>query len=298
MEKNTNHSFNWQSAIDETFHDISSHFFDYVPQLLGALLLLLLGYGVAHLAKAIAIKAMQSLDSLICKLSHSHKTKGTHITPAWAIGVSRVVFWCVILFFATASTNLLGWKLFGGWMDSIVSHLPNILTGLLIILFGIIASNLMLSFIVNANPTANSAQNALLARIIQIVILVSSVFIGVEHIGLDMHFLTEMATIVVAILLAGACLAFGLGARDMVANTIGAQYARRNCRLGDQIKLAGYEGELIEIRQTCIVLEGNKEGRVLIPAKLFNQEISIIRLVPETFNKAAPGKGKTEKDSA
>ncbi len=295
MEKNAAPSFNWHSAIDETFNEASQHFLNYVPQILGALVLLLLGYGVAHIASALSRKVARGLDSIFCKLSHPNKPKGTHITPAYTVGISRIVFWCIMLFFVASSANLLGWKMFAGWMDGIVSHLPSILTGILIILIGFVISNIVLSFVLNADLKTNRAQTALVARIAQIVILVSAIFIGVEHIGLDMHFLTGMITIIVAILLGGACLAFGLGARNMVANTIGAQYARRNFRLGECVKLAGYEGELIEIRQTCIVVEDTKEGRVLIPAKLFNEKISVIRLVPENFDTSAQSEPEARK---
>lgn len=90
-----------------------------------------------------------------------------------------------------------------------------------------------------------------------------------------MYFLTNALIVIIGILLAGACLAFGLGAKTMVANTIGAQYMRKHCQVGESIKLNGFEGEILEIRQTCIVIE-TPDGQAIIPAKLFHEQVSVL----------------------
>jgi small-conductance mechanosensitive channel len=77
---------------------------------------------------------------------------------------------------------------------------------------------------------------------------------------------------VVAGLLGGAALAFGLGARSLVANVIGAQYTRRHCQVGDLIRLGATEGEVIEIAQAGIVI-ATAEGKAIIPARLFHEEV-------------------------
>jgi hypothetical protein len=57
-----------------------------------------------------------------------------------------------------------------------------------------------------------------------------------------------------------------------VANVIGAQYTRKHCRVGDLIRLGAVQGEIIEVAQTGIVV-ATAEGKAIIPAKLFHEEI-------------------------
>ena len=45
-------------------------------------------------------------------------------------------------FFFAVGANILGWDLFSGWLDRVVSTLPGLVTGLLIILGGFLLSNL------------------------------------------------------------------------------------------------------------------------------------------------------------
>lgn len=67
------------------------------------------------------------------------------------------------------------------------------------------------------------AQAATLARSVQIVILATAIIVGIELIGLNMHFVTTGVVVFVGILLDGAALAFGLGAKTMVGNIVGIQ---------------------------------------------------------------------------
>lgn len=287
-------TFNWKSALNETFQNFSQHLADYLPQLIGALLLLLVGWAIAHLARIASKKIIHAFDSIFGKLFKHHHAKDELFKKSYSRIIGQVVFWFVILFFAAASANLLGWNVFSGWMGGMATFLPKILTGLLIILCGYFIGNVGQSLVINTDLKVGATQTAVLAKAVRIGILIIAWVIGVEQMGLDMHFLTWMVTIVIGVLLAGACLAFGLGAKGMVANTVGAQYIRRNCRVGENIKLAGYEGEILEIRQTCIILD-TKEGRAIIPAKLFHEQVTLVSTITEpTTPTATDGSDDTE----
>ena len=266
---NSTNAFNWHQALDETYQDFSRQIIDYAPQLIGALALLLLGWLVAHLLRLSTRKIVQGFDSLFKKASKNDGIHREKIKQSYSLILSQVVFWAVILFFIAASANLLGWKMFTGWMDGIVSFLPSLITGLLIILAGYLISNAVRAAILGTNNT----QAPILARIAQIVILFSSVVIGIELIGLNMQFLTTVMIVIVGVLLAGAALAFGIGANTMVANIIGTQYARKQCMIGERMQVGDIQGNVLEITQTNIVLE-TEHGRTVIPGKLFHEQIS------------------------
>jgi small-conductance mechanosensitive channel len=167
---------------------------------------------------------------------------------------------------------VLGWDLFSGWLDSIVGYLPGLVTGLLIILAGILLGSVTRATIQTATQKSAPEQSAMMARVVQVVIVFSAVIIGVEQIGLNIGFLSTLIVVVVAVLLAGAALAFSLGARSLVANVIGAQYSRRHCEVGDVIRLGAVEGEVIEIAQASIVV-ATETGKAIIPARLFHEEV-------------------------
>jgi small-conductance mechanosensitive channel len=267
--------FEWSAAIDETFSDLSQQFVQYFPQLLGTATLLLFGYALARMLALSARKLVEGLDALFVRLTHTQSVDRERLQRSYALIISKLVFWVVMLFFFAVGANVLGWDLFSGWLDRIVGYVPGLVTGLLIILGGFLLSNIAHTGVITAAQRAALEQSAIMARAVQIVIIFSAIIIGVEQIGLNIGFLSNLIVVVVAILLAGAALAFSLGARDLVANVIGAQYTRRHCRVGDHLRIGAVAGEIIEVAQASIVV-ATPEGKAVIPAKQFHEEVCFI----------------------
>jgi len=276
MEGSEEATFNWQAAVSDTFSNLSQQIVDYSPQLLGAIGVLLIGWLIAHTLSLSTRKLIQGLDALFAKFARMEGIHREKIQSSYASIISRIVFWVVMLFFLAVVANILGWDIFFGWLDSIVSFLPGLISGLIIMLGGFLLSNLAKAGIISAAHTSGLSQSTMIARAVQSVIIFSAIIIGVEQIGLNVGFLSNIIIAIVAILLAGAALAFSLGARDMVANIIGAQYTRKYCRVGDQVRIGDVEGEIIELSQAFIVLE-TRTGQAIIPAKYFHEQVSFLQ---------------------
>ncbi len=265
--------FDWGRSLSETYIELSRQVVEYAPKLLGALVLLILGYLVAIGLRAAARRFVTGLESLLNRVGKTTTAKQQRIQQSSANLIGNVVFWCVILFFIAASANTLGWRMFTGWLDSLIGYLPNLLTGLAIILAGYLFGSGARSAVLGAAPAAGVERPELLARSVQIIVLLTMTLIGIEQIGIQVGFLTTTLIVVIGVSLASAALAFGLGAKDLIANVIGAQYVRRHCRIGEIMCIDTCEGEVLEITQTSIVLDCTN-GRAVVPAKLFQEQLS------------------------
>lgn len=264
--------FEWGAAINETFSELSQRIVQYFPQLLGTALLLLLGWVLAKALALSARKLVEGLDALFARLVQTEGIQRERLQRSYALILSKLVFWVVMLFFLAVSANVLGWDLFSNWLDSIVSYLPGLVTGLLIILAGFLLSSVARTAILSATQRSAPGQSAIMGRAVQVVIIFSSIIIGVEQIGLNIGFLSTLIVVVIGILLAGAALAFGLGARSLVANVLGLQHARRHCRVGDQIRLGEFTGEVIEFTASSVILN-TPTGQLVVPARLFQEQV-------------------------
>ncbi len=264
----------WQQAIEESFQQFAEQIALYLPQLLSGIAIMLFGWFVAWVLSRLAGRLFQGLDRIVARLGRGGDTgSGELFKDSYALIVQRVVFWITILFFITVAANVLGWAVFSRWLDSVVAYVPGLLTGILVIIGGFVLGNLTRSTIMTAAMRAGIAQSAAMARSAQILVIFSAVIIGVEAIGLDVDFLSTLIVVVAGTLFAGASLAFSLGARSMVANLLGAQAARKHCRLGETLSIGDIEGEILEITQTSILLD-TAGGRAVVPAKLFHELIS------------------------
>jgi small-conductance mechanosensitive channel len=161
------------------------------------------------------------------------------------------------------------------WISEVVSFIPLIIAGLVIIVAGVILSSLVRDLVASAASSAGAMQAHLLARTAQVIILMTAIVIGVDQIGIDITFITIIAGIVLATTFGAVALAFGIGARDHVANIIAGYQARQRYRTGDTIRIHDIEGKIVRIGATRVVIDA-AEGQVSVPAKTFNSETAVL----------------------
>ncbi len=284
---------NWQESLVNTFDEFFAQVIDLAPQILGAVVLLVIGWVVAHALRVIARKLVRGFDSLFQRAAGADGAKQEKMKKSYADIVGKTVFWTVIVFFTAAAGSILGWRMFSAWMSNVIIYLPNLIMGLLIILMGFLLGNGVKVAVLRAASSADMEQGELLARVAQIVILFSALVIGIEQIGIHVGFLTNLLMVLVGVLLLGGALAFGSGAKTLVANIIGAQYVRKHCRIGERMKMGDIEGNVVEVTQTSIVLD-TPNGRTIIPAKHFQERISSFQSNLEGTEEPAGGSPEKE----
>jgi small-conductance mechanosensitive channel len=259
----------WRTALDQAFTGLAQRFSENLPNLIGALLLILGGWIFGRLLRALTVRLIQLLDKAIRRLTTRYGDR-PGILAASADVLGSIVFWVVILFFLTAATQVLGLNAFLGWLNRVVAYLPTLLTGGLIMLAGFLLSALVRDVVTTTAPVGDN-QRLLLGRVSQLVILVTAVVIGADQIGIKVTFLVIMVTVLASALLGGLALALSLGARTYVSNLIGAHYLSQQFRAGQTVRVGAYEGRILEFTATSMVLE-TADGRVYLPAKIHHDE--------------------------
>mgnify|MGYP002631288969 CR=1 FL=1 len=267
--------FDWGQLILTAAINMLERILAYLPQLVGAFAILIFGWVVARLVKALATKIAQSVDRLTDSLRTSASPSTKLINPALVQITSNVIFWLVILFFVTSAANLLGLTMFAGWLGRVIGHLPNILSGALIIFAGVVFGNLMGDAVRAGSGAMPDRQRDLLAQGAQIFTVTTMIVIGIDQIGIDITVLITVLAIAVGALLGGLALAFSLGSRTLVSNLIGAHYLNRDYRIGETIRVGSNSGVILEISHIAVVIETN-EGRMTIPAKTFGEETTLL----------------------
>lgn len=273
--------FDWSAPIIAAWSSMVQKLLEFLPQLVGAVIILVVGWLVARLMRSLTLRLANSFDSL-SKYSGLGNVVGVLSVNKSVVAVlGNAIFWLVILFFVTAATNLLGLNMFAGWLDRVIGHLPNILSGALIIVAGIVFGNLVNDATRTAAQSLPARQRSLLARFAQAFTVVTMIVIGVAQIGIDITLLITVFAIVLAALLGGVAFAFSLGSRTLVSNLLGARYLNKDYRVGEAVRVSGLEGTILEISSISVVLD-TEEGRATIPAKVFAEESSVLLRRGET----------------
>lgn len=266
------------SSLSQTFNAMVINLIDFLPRILAAFLVLIVGWLLAKMIRTLVIRLVNQLDRLWQKMVASKGLVSLQPRHPPARFVGEILFWMTILISVVMATEILGLSIFVSWLTEIVSYLPLLVSGLLIVLAGFIVSSLVRDLIASTMASAGMSQGDVVGRLVQVVILFTAIVIGTDQVGIDVTFLSVISSIILSATLGSVALAFGLGAKNYVANIIAAHYLRSDIRVGDRIRMGDVSGAVAEITNTRIVID-SQNGRISLPASTVDQQAFIIEKI-------------------
>lgn len=268
-------------GFENLLEDIGKHtlqfqenFILFIPKLVLAAIIIIIGVLVARLIQAIVNKFSKNLDRLILSRNLKSGIEKSYIDKYSRL-VARIVFWIILVFFITVATEVLGLPILTAWFNGLVFYLPNILIAVIIVFLGIVGGKLLKDIVATASSGAGFIYFKVLGKIIQSATLLLSILIAIGQVGIDITVLTGVIEIVLGAILFGAALAFGLGARTSINNILSAYYLQGQYKEGQIIKIDDIEGRIIQITNTAVIVEST-EGLFSIPAKQFSEKTSLL----------------------
>lgn len=242
---------------------------EHIPAVLGAIVLFLVGWILARILRATTARLLTLLEALGGRLLSSAGGRLRLTRTAEPLGT--IVFWVVLLFFITAATRVLGLDTFAVWLGRLLDYVPTLLTGALIVAAGWLLSRFVGDVTVATTGGLEVASRQLLGRVAQVTILMVAILVGADQVGVRITVLVLLVGAVALTVVGGITVAISLGARSYVANLIGAYYLRQAFEVGQRIRVAGFEGRVLDVSATAVVLETG-DGRVTLPGRLYNDE--------------------------
>lgn len=250
-----------------------------VPRLAVALALIAAGIVLAYLVRGLSRRLVRRLIGLI-PAREAHRGRSADLRRYADLTISRALFWTVLLLFTFAASESLGLPVVAAWFGGVADYLPRLFAAALIVFAGLVGGRLLGDLITRAAPAAGIVHAKTLGRLTEIAALIVSGLIAVEQAGLSVHFLTNVLLLLLAGGLLGGALTFGLGARATVANILACSQLQKTYQVGQRVRIGDHQGEIVQTTATAVVLDST-EGRVSVPASIFDREVSI-RLMERT----------------
>jgi len=245
----------------------------YMPNLFGALALLITGLVLAWASKWLIVKLGKGIDHLV----HAIGLASFNIRLKWPISdiLGWIVYWVVVLFFITAAVNALGLPALAEILSRFINYLPTLLIAGVFIIGGVLLGNSLRDRITSGARTAGLRQAEILGGWVRMIIIILAFVVGFAQIGVNVRLFEQLLTILIAALAGAVALSFGLGAGSTVSNIIAARYVRSNYHVGQRIQIQEMNGIIVELLPTGVLLD-TERGRTFVPAKLFDQEASVL----------------------
>lgn len=193
-----------------------------VPQIIGALLVLLIGWLIAKFIKKVAIKLLKvvRLNWLTEKsgIDKFLKDGGLKITATDLIG--SLIYWIIMLIVIMSALNILQLTIAEDLFGQIILYIPNIIISILILLIGSYAAKFVSQAITVSliNMNENSAQ--LIGKISYYAIIVLTVFIVLSQLNIAENIVTIAFLLIFGAFCLAFGLAFGLGGKEYAADLL------------------------------------------------------------------------------
>jgi hypothetical protein len=224
-----------------------------------AVVVLLLGFFLGKLAERAVRHGLAFSERLVARLG----TREEHLfSPVFQRAAGLLAYGAVLVVAIIFAIRLLDIEHLSGWLDHALAYAPRLIIALFIIgignVLGALSRNLVASLSEDTEP------DALGPRLVHGAVLTIAIITGLQQLGIDISFVTQLAIILLAAATGGLSLAFALGARQYVANLL-AQDELARYGTGDHLRIDQDEGLVVEIHRSGLVL-ATREGLVAIPA--------------------------------
>jgi small-conductance mechanosensitive channel len=248
---------------------------DFLPQLAGAFVLLVVGLLVARLVGRLVRRGLLAvgLDEFARRWGITDTLVQARLQPSLAALVGAAVRITLSVIAAFAALTLLGLELLSQSLNEAVLFLPNLLAALALLLAGVVLAGLARDRVDRftyqmdfAVPLGQFAQISTLA----IFALMAATQVGVS---------ADILFIVIAILLAAAAgtfaLAFGLGGREVARALNAGRFVRGAFQVGQTISVGQVRGTIVAIEPEATVI-GTGDGLVRVPNNLLLESMVTI----------------------
>ncbi|MDY7219027.1 mechanosensitive ion channel [Denitrificimonas sp. JX-1] len=246
----------WTKNIVSAMSGLWNKIASFIPNLFGALILVLLGFLVAKLLDAL-------LSKLLAKVGLDRLMSGTGLTKLLGrIGIKasvstligKIVYWFVLLIFLISAAESLGLERVSATLDVLALYVPKMFAAALVLVAGILLAQLLNSMVKGAAEGVRLEYAAGLGRIVQSMVIIISVSVAIGQLEIKAELLNYVIAIVLLSIGLACALALGLASRGIVSQIIAGIYVRELYELGQQIKVAEVEGRIEEIGTVKTIL--------------------------------------------
>lgn len=207
---------------------------DVLPGLVAAAVIMTAGYFLARQLQRWTDRTLERMHfkRLADAGGFTEAATRMHIDPVRAIG--KMVFWLTMLVAVLLASSALGLENVREMFGRMLSFIPTLISGTVIIILGMIVGEFVRALIV---ASAGAVEGVVtVAKLTKGVMVMIAVFMALQQVGVTEEIVTAAFTLILGSIALAAGLAFGLGNRDLAGEVTRKWYEegrRRNRRRTD-----------------------------------------------------------------
>jgi len=212
-------ALDWENLIVEPIRQMLTRIMAYIPVLLGALIILIVGWIVAKSIRRIVdwlLKAAR-FDALADKAGISEILRKGDLKISASHVVSGLVYWLIMIMVLVMAVDALGLPKASDVLASLFAYIPKVIAALLVLVVAMFLASFVSGIVRMAVGNANLPRPEIFAGVSRWAIIIFAATVALVELGVAQLLVTTTFNIILGGVCLALALAFGLGGKDAAA---------------------------------------------------------------------------------
>ncbi len=212
---------NWNDAVVASLQNLWVKIVAYVPELLAALVVLLIGLILSSVLSKLAKKLVEltKVDNLVQKIDATKKLEEAGMKLSFAAIIAWVVKWFFIIITLIAVVDILKLEQVNLFLQDIAMYVPNVIVAVIILAIGLVLGQFIFDVVEKSAKASNVTKHTsdVLAAVAKWAITVFALLAALVQLGVATNLIEILFTGLIAMLALAFGLAFGLGGKEQAS---------------------------------------------------------------------------------
>jgi small-conductance mechanosensitive channel len=215
-----------ESSFSSVINEILVGVVDFVPTLLGALFVFIVGVFLADWLRSLTIKIINvtKVGNLISNPAIKDFLKNADTSQKIEEVIGEVVRWAVLILFFMASINTLGLTTVSLFLNTVFGYLPNLFAAVFILLIGVVLSGVLEKVVKGSLGGVDVSLSRFMGKLVSYTVMVISALAALSQMGIAQSFIDVIFTGFIATLTLALGLGLGLGSKDIIKEILETAY--------------------------------------------------------------------------
>lgn len=259
----------------EATNDLLTALAEFVPRLLGAVVVMLAALVVALVLQRLMARLLEQigLDDLFeqAGAARSLGQLGYEGGPSRLLGL--VLFWGIILTGVAGALSVLGLSSLEHTMDQIVNLSGRALVALVILIVGTMSAGWLAEIVAREAERAGLRGVNVFRRVVFMTVVAIVALIAAGQLGLETYVIVLIAVVVLATVSLVTALSLGQGLALLSGNIAAGRYVQDGTAVGDVISVDGIEGTVEELGYASITVRSEDGHLYRIPNRTLLENV-------------------------
>lgn len=252
-------------VIRNTFQTLIDQFVEFVPRLLGAVVIMVIGIGFARLVALIVkrILGQVGFDKIGDRLNEISIIKQLKTEIKLSEIIAKVLYYFILLVFIKAATEKLGVGAITEMVASLINFIPKLIAAAIMLQVGVLVADALRGAVLSVCQSFNIPSGRLLSMIVFIFFLIVTVISALGQAGINTELLESSFNLIIGGVIFAFAIGYGIASRDLMANILSSFYTKNKYKEGQVIQIDDTKGEIIQIDNLSITLKTGESTTVI-----------------------------------